>query len=141
MLHLIKNAPGCESLDQLISRQRPWIVTHTGGGSIYRHRTRYLPKRIEEIVNAGSMFWIIKRQILARQAILGFENVRIEAQEHVLLHLNPEPVPVLPTPRRPHQGWRYLEMADAPPDAASLGPAGEGLPPALARELRELALI
>jgi hypothetical protein len=141
MLHLIKNAAGCDGLDQLASRQAPWIVTREDGRAVYRHRTRFLPKRMDEILDGGSMYWILKRQILARQTIHGFEPVVIEAQEHVLLHLDPIIVPVLPAPRRPHQGWRYLEPGDAPADAASLGSAAADLPPALIKELRALALL
>lgn len=99
--------------------------------------TRFRPKRADELVG-GSIFWIVKHQISARQRILGFGES--EADRRTIIRLDPELVPVRPHPRRAHQGWRYLPPEDAPADI------GEGdevalLPPALAAALAGLALI
>lgn len=147
-VHLIKMAVGVDSLEELAAYQRRAAVRRADGRMVCRHRTRHAPKRESELLDGGSLYWIIKRQVMARQEILGFEPLEIEGQTHCLIHLNPEVVPVLPMPRRAHQGWRYLDAADAPPDLEGAGgAAGAGasslgeLPPALLRELRALCLL
>ena len=150
-VHLIKLAVGVDSLEELAEYQRRHAVRRADGRLVCRHRTRHAPKREAELLDGGSLYWVIKRQIQARQEILGFEPLEIEGQTHCLIHLNPEVVPVLPVPRRPHQGWRYLEGADVPPDLVGPG-GGEGgaagagaglaeLPPALLKEWRALCLL
>lgn len=148
-VHLIKMAVGADSLEDLRDYQRRSAVRREDGRMVCRHRTRHAPKRDAEILDGGSLYWVIKRQIAARQAILGFEPLEIEGRTHCLIQLDPEVVPVLPQPRRPHQGWRYLEPEDAPEDvgAGGAGAGGAGgsgladLPPALLNELRALCLL
>lgn len=133
-LHISKVAVGCSSLEALRSRQagraRDGIVPMT---------TRFRPKRADELIG-GSVFWIVRHRIVGRQAILAFA----EAEDgRTLVSLDPELIPVRAFPKRAHQGWRYLDGGDAPPD---LGDACEGngvgaLPPALAVELAALALL
>lgn len=140
--HLSKLAVGCDGLSMLAKRQQPWIITRADGQQVYRHRTRFLPKRVDELLDGGSMYWIIKTAFLGRQRIVDFETVEEGDKTFTLIHLDPHIVPVLPTPRRFHQGWRYLEAADAPPDMSSGGARGlETLPPKLLAELRALALM
>jgi hypothetical protein len=142
IVHLSKLAVGCDSLANLRQRQQAWHFTRADGQSVYRHRTRYLPKRADELLAGGSLYWIIAHQLVGRQSIIGFEPITIGQDSHVLIHLATEPVVVLPTPRRAHQGWRYLEAGDAPIDA-SAGTAATlaALPPKLLAELRNLALL
>jgi hypothetical protein len=141
-VHLSKLAVGCDSLASLRQRQTAWHSTRTDGQIAYRHRTRYLPKRCEELLAGGSLYWIIANQLVGRQRILGFEPITIGETNHVLIHLEIEPVSVLPTPRRAHQGWRYLEANDAPADASATTAATlTALPPKLLAELRSLALL
>jgi hypothetical protein len=142
MVHLSKLAVGCDSIATLSARQQPWIITRADGRKVYRHRTRFLPKRDAELKNGGSMYWIVKTAFMARQEILDFECVTDGDKGFTLIHLNPVIVPVMPTPRRLHQGWRYLEAADAPPDMTGSGLHGiETLPPKLLAELRGLGLM
>jgi hypothetical protein len=142
VVHLSKFAVGCDSISTLTQRQLPWHFTRPDGRLVYRHRTRFLPKRDAELLAGGSLYWIIAHQIIARQAVLGLEMVTIDEKNHVLLHLDPTPVAVQPVPRRAHQGWRYLEEADAPPDISKTAAAGLAtLPPALVKILRDLALL
>ena len=129
-LHLTKVAFGCDSTDylaqRLAGRGGPWALT-----------TRYLPKRHEEIAG-GSLFWIIKHQLIGRSPILGFGEAE---GGRVAIYLEPKLVLVQARPKRAHQGWRYLEGKDAPTD---LGDAGAGiaeLPPALVGELAAMGLI
>jgi hypothetical protein len=141
-VHLSKLAVGCDSLASLRQRQTAWHFTCADGQTVYRHRTRYMPKRGEELLAGGSLYWIIANQLVGRQRILGFESVTIGETSHVLIHLEAEPVAVLPVPRRAHQGWRYLEDGDAPADASACTAATlAALPPKLLAELRSLALL
>ncbi|RDE04715.1 DUF1489 family protein [Sphingomonas aracearum] len=132
MLHLTKVAFGVGNLEALIER---WRVREEDGP--FALGTRYLPKRHEEVTGAGSMFWILKHQLVARSPILGFAEA--EGGRTAIL-LSPHLVLVRPRPKRAHQGWRYLEADDAPAD---MGAAGEAamLPARLAGELAELGLL
>lgn len=131
-VHLSKVAVGCASVDVLAQR----LGARAEGGEV-AITTRYRPKRHEELVG-GSLFWIIKHRLVARQAILGFAEAE---GGRWAIRLDARLVPVRGWPKRVHQGWRYLKPEDAPPD---LGGDDEGiaeLPPAIASELARLALI
>lgn len=133
-LHLTKVAFGATSLDQLVERLR----ARAAAGPVAL-TTRYLPKRHAEIAGQGSLFWIVKHQLVARSPILGFGDAE---GGRVAILLSPEPVLVQARGKRAHQGWRYLEGADAPPDLG--GGAVEGMsamPATLQGALAELALI
>jgi hypothetical protein len=132
-LHLTKVAFGAESVDHLAERLR----LRGEEGPVFL-TTRYLPKRHEEVAGQGSMFWILKHQLIARSPILGFG----EAEEgRVAIHIDPKLVLVQARPKRAHQGWRYLEGADAPLDLAGDATGLDVMPPALMTKLAELALI
>ncbi|KQO08225.1 DUF1489 family protein [Sphingomonas sp. Leaf242] len=132
-LHLTKVAFGAESVDHLAERLR----LRGEGGPVFL-TTRYLPKRHEEVAGQGSMFWILKHQLIARSPILGFG----EAEEgRVAIHIDPKLVLVQARPKRAHQGWRYLEGADAPLDLGGDATGLDVMPPALMTKLAELALI
>lgn len=132
-LNISKVAVGCASLDALRQRQRARLED-----GVVPLRTRYMPKRAEELIG-GSVYWIIRHRMAARQTILGFGEDK--AERRTIIWLDPELVAVHPQPRRAHQGWRYLAAADAPAD---WGCADDGLallPAPLASELVALALI
>ncbi len=132
-LHITKVAFGATSVDHLAER----LAARAVAGPVFL-TTRYLPKRHEEIAGQGSLFWIIKHHLVARSAILGFGEA--EGGKTAIL-IEPRAIRVEARPRRAHQGWRYLEDADAPRDLGD-GVAGmDALPPALAGELAALALI
>ena len=132
-LHLTKVAFGAESVDHLAERLR----LRGEEGQVFL-TTRYLPKRHEEVAGQGSMFWILKHQLIARSPILGFG----EAEEgRVAIHIDPKLVLVQARPKRAHQGWRYLEGADAPLDLGGDATGLDVMPPALMTKLAELALI
>ncbi|MFD1787433.1 DUF1489 family protein [Sphingomonas floccifaciens] len=133
-LHLTKVAFGHDSLPSLEERARLRAAEGTG----LLLTTRYLPKRHEEIVGQGSLYWIIKHQLVARSPIVGFGEAD---GGRIAILLGTELIPVQPRGKRAHQGWRYLEDADAPAD---LGGGVEGLavmPAALIGKLSDLALI
>ena len=130
-LHLTKVAYGCDSIDYLRER----LALRAAHGPTAFLTTRYLPKRHEEIMG-GSLFWIIKHQLVGRTPILRFG----EAEDgRVAIHLVPELILVQPRPKRAHQGWRYLEDSDAPADLGSGDMAS--LPPELAGKLAELGIV
>jgi hypothetical protein len=97
--------------------------------------TRYRPKRATEMIG-GSLFWIIKHQLVSRANLIGFEDAE-GGRTDIMLEAVVRPV--LPIPRRAHQGWRYLEEFDAPADL-DMGEGGAELPPELLAELVEAGL-
>lgn len=129
-LHLTKVAFGCDSVDylaqRLASRGGPW-----------EHSTRYLPKRHVEIAG-GSLFWIVKHQLVGRTPILGFGEAE---GGRCAIRLEPRLILVQPRPKRAHQGWRYLEDADAPVDLGAGDAEIAEMPPALMRELAAMGLL
>ena len=133
-LHMSKVAFNCAQLETLRRRQESRIRD-----GVVPIVTRFMPKRADELVG-GSIYWIIKHRIAARQTILGFE-VRA-SDRRTIIRLDPELVTVRALAKRAHQGWRYLAEEDAPPDLGE-GEASdlEALPPDLAGKLAVLALI
>ena len=135
-LHLTKVAYGAQSLEEM----RSWFATR--GAEAYL-TTRYLPKRHEEIVpkdgsGGGSLFWIFKHQLVMRSPILRFEEAEGGRTKIVIAA---KLIDVLPRPKRAHQGWRYLEDADAPRDLGSDEDSGEVLPGHIAADLARLGLV
>lgn len=106
------------------------------------HTTRMIPKRAAELVDGGSLYWVIKGNIQARQRLLEIRPFT-DADGISRCHLVLEPVlhETSWAPRRPFQGWRYLDPKDAPPDLSAAGADGEELPPELKRELAGLGLL
>lgn len=129
MLHLTKVAYGAQSLDEILG----WWANR---GPTARLNTRYRPKRADEIIG-GSMFWILKHQLVARTEILDFEDAE-NGRTNIVVDTGI--VRVRPIARRAHQGWRYLEAGDAPPDLL-IGADARDLPPELQDELVALGLI
>jgi hypothetical protein len=128
VLHLTKIAYGATSLAEV----HGWFADR---GPEARLTTRYLPKRHIELVG-GSLYWILKHQLVTRSPILGFEPAE-GGRTHIVIAT--ALIDVVPVPRRAHQGWRYLDPADAPADLGAVG-AGGALPPELASELARLGL-
>lgn len=131
-LHITKIAFGCDSAETL----RRWLESHEPFGEAII-TTRYLPKRHEEMAG-GSLYWIHAHTLVGRSPILGFAET---GDGRWAVRLAPRLIAVRPTPRRAHQGWRYLDGADAPPDLGGDGDAGgEPLPASLVAELAKLGL-
>ena len=129
-LHLTKVAVGCASLEALRNR----IARRVTQGGEVRVPTRMRPKRADELVG-GSLHWIVKHRIVARQQILRIDD---RADGRIDIVCAEELVIISPVPKRAHQGWRYLE-ADIPQEA---DPSGVGdLPPGLYGKLAKLALV
>jgi len=133
LLHLTKVAVGCPSPDVLNAR----LAGRAVDGETYIS-TRYRPTRHAELIG-GSLYWIIKHQLVARSRILRFDE---DERGHCLIRLDARLVPVRARPKRAHQGWRYLVEADAPADLEG-GEADDlaALPSNMVRELTALYLI
>ena len=126
-LHLIKLCVGVSEVGELTNwaRQRRPIV-----------HTRQTPKRAVEILDGGSLYWVIKGQVLVRQAILAIDTIEEGASSRCEILLDQTPYRTAPQPRRAFQGWRYFTADDAPVDLSN--DAGEDLPAELAVALRSL---
>jgi hypothetical protein len=139
-LHLLKLCVGCDSVEDLVA----WQAERAAGGEPRPfHVTRMWPRRGSEILGGGSLYWVIRGRVLARQAILGLEPLRGEdGIDRCLVRLAPEVVRTLPQPRRAFQGWRYLRPADAPADlGADAGGGPASLPPQLVAGLAEIGVL
>ena len=143
-LHLIKLCVGCDSAQDLKdwiqekwkrSRRRGSVQEHT-------HITRMAPKRAEELLAGGSLYWVIRGELTCRQRLRAIEPfVDGEGVGRCRLVLDPKVVLVEPRPYRAFQGWRYLEAKDAPRDLAVAAPGAAKMPETLRRELRGLGLL
>ena len=134
MLHLSKVAFSCASIETLERRQLKRLKD--GAVPIV---TRFRPKRAEELLAGGSLYWIIKHRLVARQAILDFATSPRDGR--TIIRLAPDMVRVRLQAMRAHQGWRYLEAADAPDDLEGAPVGLDAMPPALLGKLAGLALV
>jgi hypothetical protein len=132
-LHLTKVAFGVDSLESFVARWRD-----REGLPPYELTTRYLPKRHAEIGGQGSLFWILKHQLVARSPIVGFGEAD---GGRVSIRLDPRLILVTGRPKRAHQGWRYLEASDAPADLGEGAELDAAMPAGLIGKLSALALI
>lgn len=132
-MKLCVGAAGPEALER-------WQRERFGTGPA-QHVTRMWPKREAELMAGGSIYWVFKGTMLARQRLLGLEErLGPDGIRRCALILDPAVVRVSALPRRAFQGWRYLNAGDAPPDIPAGRQAEPALPPALARELAEMGL-
>ena len=144
-LNLIKLCVGCDSVEELNVWQDGRLRQMKRDGVLPElfHRTFQMPKRREELLDGGSLYWVIKGVVQARQRLVDIrEGTKDDGTPCATLVLDRALVPVRPMPRRAFQGWRYLTSDDAPADLA--GGKGDGLaemPPKLRRELVELGLL
>ena len=106
------------------------------------HTTRNWPRRADEVLGGGSLYWVIKGVIRARQPIIDFHDVSEQiGRKACQIVLGDELVRVRTRPCRAFQGWRYLEAAKAPDDLPAGSDEGEDLPPKMQQELRALGLL
>ena len=141
-LHLIKLCVGCDSVKDLEDWIREKRRRTRGKRTEHLHRTRMVPKRAAELVDGGSLYWVIRGEIMCRQRIRDVRPfVDKEGVGRCHLVLEPKLVLVEPRPWRAFQGWRYLATKDAPGDLDRVAPGAKRMPEALRRELRELGLL
>jgi hypothetical protein len=143
-LHLQKLCVGAESFEDLDKWIKEQIATQKKRGSKkpeQTHTTRMMPSRGEEILDGGSLYWVIKGVMCARQEILELRPVTgKDGIARCQIVLKPKLIRTEPRPRRPFQGWRYLKADEAPGDM-DRATAATGLPPHIVTELKELGLL
>jgi hypothetical protein len=145
-VHLVKLCVGAANVDDLARWQAGRMATRRAAGAmpLLCHQTFQTPKRRDDLLAGGSLYWVIKGVILVRQRIIDLaEGTKDDGRPCCLIGLDPELVPVRPTPRRAFQGWRYLDADDVPPDLAPGQSAGDlaEMPPKMRRALAELGLL
>jgi hypothetical protein len=139
MIHLIKLSVGTEDVADLDHWQQDRRYQTDDG--LPRHITRMWPKREAEVTAGGSIYWVIKGVTLCRQEIVRLDRVTGEdGIDRCAIVLRPGLVRVAPSPKRPFQGWRYLDPADAPPDLTAIRPGDDVLPPELSRALADIGV-
>ena len=113
-LHLLKLAVGIENIGHLREVQARRLAEN---GSLC-HVTRFMPRRAEQVLDGGSLFWVVRNFIRVRQRLLDLRVVKTDetGSSKCAFVLDPELVLTVPARRRPHQGWRYFEAGSAPPD-------------------------
>ena len=139
-LNLIKLAVGIEDLEHLDKRQKQWRDKKSGH---YRHWTRMTPKRDKELLDGGSLYWVIKGMILLRQPIVGFGEDEEDGKAMCVIELEPVQILVQPRVQRAFQGWRYLKPADVPEDIKKGAKVfvDPGMPQKMKLELAKLGLL
>ncbi|MDE0537455.1 MAG: DUF1489 domain-containing protein [Rhodospirillales bacterium] len=143
-VNLLRMAVGIESTGHLRRRQSERLEAYRRehGEAVLRTFTRNVPRRAGELIDGGSIYWVIKRFIRVRQRILGVDEFRNdEGKRRCFITLDPELTPVEMRAQKPFQGWRYLRPEDSPPDVRISREQSGELPPEMAADLRELGLI
>jgi hypothetical protein len=143
-LNLIKLCVGCDSVREL----EDWIKLRLkdkrkrGEKPEHIHRTRMVPKRADELIDGGSLYWVIRGEVICRQRIRAVRPFRDkDGIGRCGIVLDPKVVLVAPRPYRAFQGWRYLAVSDAPRDLDKAAPGAAAMPEKMRRELRELGLM
>jgi hypothetical protein len=131
-LHLTRIAFGADSPAHLRAR----LEAYSGDGEV-RLTTRYMPKRHAEMAG-GSLFWIIKHALVGRSPLIGFMD---NGEGRTWIRIRPELIAVRSLPKRAHQGWRYLEDADAPLDLGEGESNADHMPPKMIGELMRMGLV
>ncbi|MEO1243909.1 MAG: DUF1489 domain-containing protein [Pseudomonadota bacterium] len=141
-INLVKLCVGAETVEDL----RDWVKKRVrqserdGAGKVHHHVTRMHPRRDAELASGGSIYWVIKGNILVRQRIIGFEKrVGADQIERTAILLKPNLILTEAQPRRAFQGWRYLSSEDAPKDLPRK--RGKNPPPELSAQLADLGLL
>jgi hypothetical protein len=145
-LHLVKLCVGCDSIEDLVSWQAERLKQRRKAGEKRPHlfhRTFQTPKRRDELLAGGSLYWVIRGLIQVRQPLLDIrDGTKEDGTPCCVLVFKNELVAVRPVPRRAFQGWRYLAEDEAPEDLGRLSAAGiEAMPAKLRKDLAELGLL
>lgn len=143
-VHLVKLCVGVDRLQDLKDWQAQRLEALARAGQLAElcHKTKQMPRRRDEVLDGGSLYWVIKGFVAARQRIVDLkETTREDGRPCCGIVLDPEIVPTRPNPRRPFQGWRYLDADEAPADLSGATEGEADMPPGMREELRALRLI
>lgn len=137
-LHLLKLCVGVERPEQL----HGYHIQRLAAGEELRHTTRMWPRREAELLDGGSLYWVMKGAIQARQRILRLDEVTgADGIRRCKIVLDRDLMRVSSAPKRAFQGWRYLEVGDAPPDLGLVGGDDDDLPDDLREALGEIGVL
>ena len=143
-VHLLKLCVGCDTIQDLKDWQDERLrqLKRAGKAPELRHRTLQAPRRREEVIDGGSLYWVIRGVILVRQRIVDFRpDTKDDGTPCCGIVYDEELVATRPQARRAFQGWRYLSPADAPADLRVVTGEDGDMPQAMRADLRELRLI
>jgi hypothetical protein len=143
-VHLVKLCVGVETVQELKAWQTERLKHLRRARELVElcHRTLQTPRRRDEVLDGGSLYWVIKGVILVRQRVIDLRpDVKDDGIACCAIVFDSELVATRPRARRAFQGWRYLAPADAPPDLRTVGDEDSEMPPAMRADLRELRLI
>lgn len=138
-LHMLKLCVGVESPEELAMWQSKRMAA---GMKAPNHTTRMWPRRASELLEGGSLYWVMKGRIACRQQITALDEVfDSEGIRRCKIVMSPELIRVSSTPKRAFQGWRYLAVEDAPRDLGLVSETGSDLPAELSEELARIGVI
>ena len=143
-LHLIKLCVGVESIRELDEwiKERMAQKKKKKEAIEHIHTTRMMPTQKEALLDGGSLYWVIKGMVSARQKLIDFRQFTDkEGVKRCRIVMEPKLFPVVPKPRSAFQGWRYLKANEAPADLAKGAKGLTALPEEMRRELHELGLL
>ena len=139
-VNLVKLCVGAERVEDLVAWQASARAKGPDGRP--RHVTRMWPRREAELLGGGSLYWVFKGVVLARQRVLRLDEVTgADGISRCAIVLDEAVIRTRPLPRRPFQGWRYLSAADAPDDLPAGREAEQTLPPKLQAALAEIGVL
>jgi hypothetical protein len=139
-LHLQKLSVGTENVADLAAWQASKRAQAPDG--LPRHVTRMWPKRAKELLSGGSIYWVVKGSLLCRQRIVRLdEYIGADGIRRCAIVIDPQLIRVVPSLKRPFQGWRYLKPEDAPRDLPVGRENEEALPPSLSAALAEIGIL
>lgn len=140
-IHLLKPALRIQDVAEFQRRQKNFL-THFNGEIVYPVWTSRKPQQMDALINGGSVYWIVKKAIQCRQAVIGFEAIEREGEKpSYFIYCDPQLVQTKPMEKRPFQGWRYLKPDQAPADVGAVDSNAPPPPPDMANALREAGLL
>ena len=141
LVNLVKLCVGADTVDDIIARQTILNNDDKNVFQVKKHITRMWPKRSKELLNGGSLYWVIKGFIQARQKIIGLEeSLSKDNVRRCAILLDPEVFLTTSVRKRPFQGWRYLDQKDTPPDLHKFDSKENNIPHELALALADIGV-
>lgn len=142
-LHLIKLCVGCDTIADLQGHIDARVKGRKGKAAQHVHLTRMMPKQADDLLDGGSLYWVMRGEIMCREKIVALESFKgSDGRSRCRIVMEPNVVAVEPRPMRAFQGWRYLKAEAAPRDLSpKAAMSNAALPEELRRELRDLGLL
>ncbi|MDR9395586.1 MAG: DUF1489 domain-containing protein [Roseovarius sp.] len=139
-LHIMKLSVGSDTVESLLQWQAS--ARAKGPDGLPRHITRMWPRREAELLDGGSVYWVVQGVVQCRQRLLRFDEVTgSDGIRRCAFVLDPEVVRTATAPKRPFQGWRYLKPEDAPADLPASRQSEDPLPAGLSAALADIGVL